>query len=933
MTTAILDSKKALEESIAKMFRENAPESIDHKKIAQDRADIQSRIRELTKICLEKFTNPSYLLKFAQDMNSRKEMEIVLEVTYKCLERIKDINNQRRERLPVQLSFDELEKERDEYVKQKKDFPNEEKLKKVKAKLDSFPIWPHFANIYSKHQYDQTVLSAIKVAMNAVMDNRDDLEKDIQQQYYKDRTTVNEKQVKIDREKAESYINQVIKAALENIQNPNYVLELAKEASRKKDTRVVLELAHKCYSSVFELEELRESKDKLVQAIKILEEEKESLGRKKKELPKNLSHELTELQDQLKAKEIPEFLSSADNHVSIIDSMAELTISSVFSQKNDLSKKLTDDSELPLERRNFLSNMIKDNISRTIKMILKYVENPSLLLNLTSDTRRRKEWECSLKIGSNCLDKLNRLKKVRLERKEPNEKRKALIKEREELEKKRGHLSSSKKQQWRQLELECRLFELTPSYYNSSVNYDNLCYDVTVEMIQTCLDKKEEFFNKSTSNDELTDEAKAEKKKEFEKEVAEVVAIGLQRIESTENYIRLARALSEKKEYGHAITVGSKCEKIIDEKAKELEERDKLRKQFEDLEAKHLQALVKKADETNDSSMPEDDDTAEKLEKVRKTIEDLPPLDYNYEKLNNQMVEISDLMIQAAKIEEDENVFKEQIILAFKADTTTARWDAVKNMTVEEDWDKIKKELVVYVMKRDDNPTDKIELLLKDGLYEQCISIFPPPSGAPGELDLLYNLYDGVERNKPSYLQHLVPTITRYIKRYFQEHKYESLSKILDRVQRRFPSVITQIYSQATDMVLLNIMPSQYAPFVQCLKDLKRRLAEIGRMEDWDDFYKGFRHKHKGKKKLIQMVSLIGDSQWDLKQMINAPKRKRVKTEDQNSNSVKQEPKIKVPRARPVKAARILKPKPIKVARILKPKPIKVARRARRGRR
>lgn len=100
----------------------------------------------------------------------------------------------------------------------------------------------------------------------------------------------------------------------------------------------------------------------------------------------------------------------------------------------------------------------------------------------------------------------------------------------------------------------------------------------------------------------------------------------------------------------------------------------------------------------------------------------------------------------------------------------------------EEEWETTKNELVGFVMKRDENITAKIELLLKDGyvifdlllllffflgwfvfntvwrLYEQCITIFPRPSVSEDseELDkqigLLHKLYTDVDRHA---IQHL----------------------------------------------------------------------------------------------------------------------------------------------------------------------------------
>lgn len=98
-------------------------------------------------------------------------------------------------------------------------------------------------------------------------------------------------------------------------------------------------------------------------------------------------------------------------------------------------------------------------------------------------------------------------------------------------------------------------------------------------------------------------------------------------------------------------------------------------------------------------------------------------------------------------------------------------------------------------MQGDANLKSKIELLLKDGyvhatphyfscgltngafvyiqkrLWAQAISIFPHPTGEEGELDLLYKLWTEIEKADPAVLDHFLPSVSRYIKRYYQEFK------------------------------------------------------------------------------------------------------------------------------------------------------------------
>lgn len=124
----------------------------------------------------------------------RQETDIVLEVTSKCLQKVRELNEQRKVRKPIQQvitrkilsdilfpwkflwpfflqKLDEIEKLREEYVKvsnapsasQMKPFSGDDEISALKSKLESLPLWPHYAQIYKDNQYDQTTFQAVEV--------------------------------------------------------------------------------------------------------------------------------------------------------------------------------------------------------------------------------------------------------------------------------------------------------------------------------------------------------------------------------------------------------------------------------------------------------------------------------------------------------------------------------------------------------------------------------------------------------------------------------------------------------------------------------------------------------------------------------------------------------------------------------------------------
>jgi hypothetical protein len=121
-------------------------------------------------------------------------------------------------------------------------------------------------------------------------------------------------------------------------------------------------------------------------------------------------------------------------------------------------------------------------------------------------------------------------------------------------------------------------------------------------------------------------------------------------------------------------------------------------------------------------------------------------------------------------------------------------------------------------------------------LFDQCIEIFPPPHDEV-ELELLKKLWSEVEKSDPELLPKMLPLVTKFFKRYFQMFKFDETRTIMDLVERHYPALIVTMYDSACDVVLLNIVPSQYAAFVQNLKEFKKRLTKVARIHGKTIFF------------------------------------------------------------------------------------------------
>jgi hypothetical protein len=158
-----------------------------------------------------------------------------------------------------------------------------------------------------------------------------------------------------------------------------------------------------------------------------------------------------------------------------------------------------------------------------------------------------------------------------------------------------------------------------------------------------------------------------------------------------------------------------------------------------------------------------------------------------------------------------------------------------------------------------------MDLLLSEGLWKESLEIYPKPTGNPQELENLYKLWIEVEKNSPQDLKILIPTVQRYVKRYFQQFQYSHLDKIIDQVQRKFPDDVIDLFEKGVDMMIINIMPSQYNLFVSFLRSWHKRIVgALEKKREWEKWLTSFKNTHKGKKKLMGMVSLLGDSAWSV---------------------------------------------------------------------
>jgi hypothetical protein len=108
---------------------------------------------------------------------------------------------------------------------------------------------------------------------------------------------------------------------------------------------------------------------------------------------------------------------------------------------------------------------------------------------------------------------------------------------------------------------------------------------------------------------------------------------------------------------------------------------------------------------------------------MKEILENMPQEYDDRSQLDEWTLQIAGKVIAAAKMDDNDEVLRVQTSLAFKVQTTPDRWNQVKMLTSEHEWEEVKKELVVYLLKASTNPEEKnyidpvvkVDLLLTEG--------------------------------------------------------------------------------------------------------------------------------------------------------------------------------------------------------------------------
>ncbi|KAN0038883.1 hypothetical protein ACTA71_001075 [Dictyostelium dimigraforme] len=832
---------------------------------------LNQQVSALIMMCLEKFKDPKYLLELEKHLKPSREDKVVIQIANQIFNRCDEIEKQRIERVSLE--------------KREKEATDDNEKSKINEQIKQLPIFPYYASLTIENQYDDTVYEAAEQLMTFLLDNIAFIEEKLRKAKLFNIKNIEDEQLNKDREEIEKLVVESLSNCLKFVRSPMLVCKFANVLGEKRES-LYLDISKHIHPILNEKHKQSIEIKRHQFLIETLNLELSDLSKMKKEMPEADIELLQSTTDRMKTIQFPyleQWVRSSHYNSQLVSNGVKL----LLKNKQEYKSPKTSISKTELAT---LIKSNQENFIEQFKLLSDYLEDPKTFTEILTQLRLGgDDFENVTEVGKLAFTKLKQFRDHQNKIKDLNEKKKVLVEERDQLNKQRRRLSTEKHVALREITITEQLNTLLEPYYTS--NLDSLALTIGGVLIEANTCERSEFETKASSK-AFENQFKyiSDQRKRINDTISQTIKLVVENIESIQDLLKFTNDLFVKKEYLLVLQVGKIIEAALETKKNTIEHKENLLKEIKELQGKYLH-----------SQSPKDREKIQTfIDQNQQEYDSINLLDHTYEVNKELTIQITKLMIESASIEDQGDILRDQLILSFKNTTSPLDWDRIRNISNEEEWAETKKELVIYIMKREENINSKIELLLKDLLFEEAIQIFPHPSSDNDEeldiqLNLLVSLYDAVDQHAFHLINGVIPIIQRYAKRCYIEWKYEKLDIVYDSLQKRFPKEIISTFTVAIDMMLVNILQSQYPLFLNMMKAMKNRLvATLGLNNLWEDFLAGFRKNYKSKKRLIQMISLIGDSVWQINVNPNSITGKQIAKRALPQSSQSSNKKIKV---------------------------------------
>lgn len=658
-------------------------------------ADIATTEKQLSRIVersVEYVQNPNHTLALANALSDSEEFDIVLELGKVIQSRIPVLLSEKKERDIISEELDEIlqeEKDLQDYRKQMKnkrkklDGDKVAKLGELQIQVSMFRILPSYKNS-SAELLDTLHLNTAILLIQSMIKSKNNEEKEMELQF--DLAEADKQEA---REKHDTKIEQVVDQCMPFVQNPKHILTIIDKIKGSnvsltfKFGRYAIEQSTYCEVKKRE----RAAPEQLIQIIRGEESDLELL---RKQLPDDVQKQLDDAQENLNNMLVEYYVIAYDyNDFNNWKNQAiTKMLGSVLSTKADFENRIAFDHSLTVEQIENETTSITNNLKIVIDLLCDErlgVKNPNNLQAIAFTLQEKSEYKQSIFVGENCLAILEQLKKEEEERKLPEQHYALLVQEKQKALQQRNQIPVEQQNELRRLALKHNLLSLEPAFTKQSQDkYDTVSFAVSRIMISSALDLKKLVDEKADADSQAVESEYEDESTEASKFLVSIVDKCITKVSSVENLIRILQDMSAKYEYALVLRIGAFIQKNI----LVLKEQVARIKELEEEQQKLLQQ----------SKIQRTVETEKRLGEIQAELSNLPLKYKGFYTLDNFTLTVSKLMMDAAKVEEDNEILLEQSVITFKITMTSDAFVEVKVLSAEEEWQKTRIRLLDYVM-------------------------------------------------------------------------------------------------------------------------------------------------------------------------------------------------------------------------------------------
>jgi hypothetical protein len=709
------------------------------KLLNEQRKELDKHIVAVVDRVLEFVRNPYHLQSIGdRELKANGEYALVLRVGEHTQGAIEQLNTERQEREKIRSQLAELEQEDEEIKELRKQSKNKGKkmddekmalMEELQLKVSLMNESPSYQNLTAVDLAD-CHFNISSMMISAAVEARDTEDQKLELSINSATSEEQQKERQQERDRInrehDKRIESVVDRCIVYVRHPQYVLQLLENMKRRNkktsvssvisgdedenannDLSLVLKLGRRVVDECLICEEKRHARDIPEQKVAILLEEQKELEVLRKNLTEQQQKELESLQAKLEGKELtlPDYLIAANRKSGVVSydqisnwrfSALNKMIQTVAGMKQDLNEAIEsaegEVSSAAEKRATKLAELLVD-ILNLVKAALTNVNN---LQTIVQDQYNRKEYALCVEMGKHTHQMIDKLRNRLADRVLPEQKYLLLEQEKERLFKQRKQLTEEQQNELRELKLAQKLFELEGKFDagQTDATLDKVAYSVSNAMVNSALDEMSAVENRIQTDSQMDESEQENETGRSTTRLNEVIDAAVGALASStcfglENCIKILLHLNSKLHYPLVLRVGRICEDRIRQ----------LRDQVVTIGVleKEKQTLLSNKREDNMDSIR----TQERLRQIDHELSRLPIKYKKRAKLDHFDLNVAHMMMNAAKIEDDDSCLKEQAVKIFKINMTPETFGEVKVLTPEDEWNnKLRLELLQHVLDR-----------------------------------------------------------------------------------------------------------------------------------------------------------------------------------------------------------------------------------------